>query len=88
MLGLILNAILACLSNFFDTDIMSSNSNGDSTLKDKIPALRALSISNLVLPTPEKTTLDESTPASNALSNSPSDTRSAPNPKSNSVFNR
>ena len=46
---------------------MSSNSNGDSTLKDKIPALRALSISNLVLPTPEKTTLDESTPASNAF---------------------
>ena len=59
---------------------MASSSGSDSTLKQKIPAPKAASISAAVLPTPEKVIFPGATPALSARASSPPETTSMPAP--------
>ena len=56
---------------------MSASSDADSTLKQRMPAVSANSISAADLPTPEKTTLPASPPAASTRCNSPPETISS-----------
>ena len=64
----------------------SSSSGSDSTLKQRMPAASAKSISRAVLPTPENRILLAGMPAASARRNSPSETTSAPAPSLASVL--
>ena len=57
-----------------------SSSDADSTLKHRMPASSAASISASVLPTPENTTFAGSPPAARTRASSPPETMSKPLP--------
>jgi len=59
---------------------ISASSPSDSTLKLRMPTSKPRRISSASFPTPEKTILLGTTPASKARSISPTETTSAPKP--------
>ena len=68
------------------TSLSLDSSGIDSRLKHFTPALRAAIISDLLLPTPEKTTFLAEPPAANTLANSPALTISKPAPSFANTF--
>ncbi len=62
------------------TAFSTSSSAADSTLKHRMPAANAASISAALLPTPENTVFAGSPPAAITRSSSPPDTMSKPLP--------
>ena len=63
-----------------------SSSAADSTLKHRMPAVSAASISASVLPTPENTTFAGSPPAASTRASSPPETMSKPLPRRAKTF--
>ena len=84
--GFTRNEIGAILPARHATALSASSSAADSTLKQRMPADNAASISGAVLPTPENTVLAGSPPAAMTLANSPPDTISKPLPRRARMF--
>ncbi|CAI8390854.1 MAG: Uncharacterised protein [Halieaceae bacterium] len=78
--GLIRTDMGATLPSRSANRSINKSSDVDSTLKQRIPAVSACSISDAALPTPEKTIFSASPPAWSTLCNSPPETISKPDP--------